>query len=191
MWRIIVVCCFLSLTISPLAAHRLQVFATVKGELISGHAFFTGGGRPAGATITIKPDKMSKTFRTKTAKNGVFSVRVPVPGPYVLTINAGEGHVAKITLQGAHTTAPTAGRSSRHVGPSIAGPAAVSAHHPDIVQAIDKAVERHVTPLRQDLQRFEAQIRFKDIIAGLAMIVGLAGIALWAHARQRDRGGND
>jgi nickel transport protein len=55
---------------------------------------------------------------------------------------------------------------------------------PELEQAIDHAVARHIGPLREQLDAFEDAIRFRDILGGLGWIVGVTGIACYLIGRR-------
>ena len=178
----------MALYINPAEAHRLKLFAVSEDGAISGYAFFTGGGRPKGSTITIKDASGKQRHATTTDKDGAFRWNPNSSGRFTVTINTGEGHIASTTV--------TIGTPTDPAGTAVERPASSTARTTkldrpasgtpaNLEQMIERAVERQVQPLRRDISEYEARLRFKDIIAGLAMIIGLAGIAMWAAARNR------
>ncbi len=53
---------------------------------------------------------------------------------------------------------------------------------------IAEAVASQVRPLREQLNDYQDQVRFRDIVGGIGYIFGLAGITLWLRAARRPRG---
>lgn len=51
--------------------------------------------------------------------------------------------------------------------------------------AVDRAVARQIRPLLEAYDAAEGRARFNDVMGGIGMIIGLAGMALWASARRR------
>ncbi|SNS90528.1 nickel transport protein [[Luteovulum] sphaeroides subsp. megalophilum] len=57
---------------------------------------------------------------------------------------------------------------------------------PEVLRAIvSQAVEAEVAPLLERIEQMDARMRVTDIVSGLFLIFGGAGIALWARGRRR------
>lgn len=179
----------------PAGAHRLKVFATVDDGAIAGYAFFIGGGRPQAATIVIRDAEGRELYRGVTDAQGIFAWRAPQPADFTVLIDARDGHVAETRIAAdrfAGTSAgPVAAVASPSAPPGAASPPAAAggidpAMLADVVdRSVDRAVARQVRPLLEAYDAAEGRVRFNDIAGGLGMIVGLAGIALWAASRRR------
>jgi nickel transport protein len=52
----------------------------------------------------------------------------------------------------------------------------------DLVEA---AVQRQVAPLLERIEMMDDRLRFTDVMSGIFLIIGLAGIGLWARGRRR------
>jgi nickel transport protein len=50
--------------------------------------------------------------------------------------------------------------------------------------AVDAAVARQLRPLLEAYEAAEGRTRFNDIMGGIGMIMGLAGLALWGSTRR-------
>jgi nickel transport protein len=50
---------------------------------------------------------------------------------------------------------------------------------------MELAVERAVAPLMAQIEEMDARMRLTDILSGLFLIAGLAGMALWATGRRK------
>ncbi len=66
--------------------------------------------------------------------------------------------------------------------PAGATPAVSASETADLVSA---AVQRQVEPLLERIEQMDARMRFTDIISGIFLIVGLAGMGLWARGLKR------
>ncbi|MBB4120249.1 cobalamin biosynthesis protein CbiL [Martelella radicis] len=170
----------------PALAHSLRVFATVEGREIVGYGFFVGGGRPQGAAWTAAMS--GNAFAGgKTDQEGGFAFAAPDPvtGPVTVTIDTGEGHVASRALTtdrfGA-VTLPVAQSSPAEKEASAVRPGEGAAITTDMVRT---AVAQEVAPLLERIEQMDARMRLTDIVAGLSLIFGIAGIALWARGRRR------
>lgn len=192
-------------------AHRLKLFVSVEGMTVSGYAFFIGGGRPQGVDFFIKDGTGSEVHRGRTDSEGSFSWAAEKPADYVLSVDTGDGHFAdeKIpadrfspeaaaapatpTVAPAEVTAPIAapeGTTSTGPTPTLACPAPLD---PALLArlteaAVDRAVARQLRPLIEAQNLAEGRLRFNDIMGGIGMIVGLAGLGAWGLARRRERG---
>jgi len=173
----------LVLAAAPADAHRLRIFATVEGGTIEGYAFFVGGGRPDGAVVRFERAG-EVVHATTTDAEGAFAWRPVEPGPITVVVDPGGGHVAEVTLGAERFGAAPAGDAA----PASAEEAA-SAHalDPEVEAAIEAAVARQIRPLLEAQAEARSRIRFNDVMGGIGMIVGLAGVALWARTRARPR----
>lgn len=174
----------LSLSIAgPATAHSLRVFARVEGTQVSGYAFFIGGGRPAGATwVARMADAILATG--KTDGNGAYSFAAPstVISTIAITVDTGEGHIATTTLVPARFGPMAEGKPDDAPAPTLdtnPAPAAGAT-----AQQIEAAVERQVAPLLERIETMDARMRFTDVMSGVFLILGLAGMALWARGRR-------
>lgn len=165
-----------ALAITPAAAHRLRLFVDASASQISGHAFFVGGGRPAGATIVVRDGEGRELMRLDAGKDGAFSFPRPQPGPLVVAAGVGDGHVAEVQVAAADATV---GSASQTAAPATTGA--------PLEEAIDAVVARRLLPLQERVEAIDSRLRLADIIAGLGFIVGLAGTALWIRSRRPAR----
>jgi nickel transport protein len=169
---------------TPAEAHRLRVFATVEGGAIEGYAFFVGGGRPDGAAVRVLRAG-EVVHATTTDAEGAFTWRPEETGPLTVVVDPGGGHTAEVTLGAERFGAAPA---SDEEAASAAAAASPDALDPRVEAAIEAAVARQIRPLLEAQAEAESRIRFNDVVGGIGMIVGLAGVALWARARARDHG---
>ncbi len=172
---------------SAAAAHKLKVFATVEGETVRGYAFFIGGGRPDGSPWTAKNAAGEVVASGTTDTEGRFAFALPAAATSELTVTVDtqEAHVASTTLAasrlaGAPATAPPTAATA------IARSAADAA--PDearLAALVTVALQKEIEPLMERLEAMDARLRFTDMLSGVFLIIGLAGIALWARKVRR------
>ncbi|MGD9536643.1 MAG: cobalamin biosynthesis protein CbiM [Alphaproteobacteria bacterium] len=182
--------------VQPAHAHRLKVFATVEDGVVTGYAFFVGGGRPKGATLIIRNAAGTELYRGATDDEGGFAWRPPQPLDLAVVVDARDGHVAEARLA-ATRFAGTGGALAAEPAEAAthdASPAARDAAGIDqaalvemIDRSVDRAVSRQMRPLLEAYEEADGKIRFNDVIGGIGMIVGLIGVALWATTRRRAR----
>jgi len=166
---------------TPAHAHRLKLFATLEGGVISGYAFFVGSGRAHGAAISVKDASGQEVATLTTDEAGAYSFKTPVPQTYSLTATTGDGHVADATVEGARFGTAVATKDEDEA--EVASPASAITQA-QIERAVDAAVARQIRPLLEAYEAAEGRTRFNDIMGGIGMIMGLAGLALWGSARR-------
>jgi nickel transport protein len=171
----------------PAAAHRLKVFATVEGDAVTGYAFFIGGGRAMDTPWIAKYADGSEIGSGKTDGEGKFRVVPPKPvvSDITITVDTREGHIASAVVAatrftgggGALTTAPAPGAGPAPTPEPAAPSGAITA------ESVEAAVQRQIEPLLERIEEMDSRLRFTDALSGIFLIVGAAGIFLWARRR--------
>ena len=183
-------------------AHRLVLFVRVEDGALQGYGFFAGGGRPGEATLTIRNAAGVELFRGPAAPDGSFSFRPAVPADLNLVMDAGDGHVATAHVAarrlGSGTTLnaiDSAQAAQREQGAAKGDARAEKAETSLAVSSqdlaamvdhsVDRAVSRQIAPLLEAYAQAESRVRFNEVVSGVAVIVGLAGLLLWGLSRRR------
>jgi nickel transport protein len=194
--RAIAALVWLLLTATGADAHLLKAFATVEDGEISGFAFFVGGGRPSGAEVKFVDPTGAVVARLTTNDEGRFRWVPGVVQRYTVSVDAGDGHIAEAVIEADRLGgAAVAGSPTDSVADNGgSGSAPVGGIDPaqleqTIQRAVDRAVERQVRPLLEAYAQAENRVRFNDVVGGIGMIVGLAGVALWFSGRRSGGGG--
>jgi nickel transport protein len=176
-------------------AHLLKVFATVEDGSITGYAFFVGGGRPKKALLIIQDNSGREIHRSNTDDNGGFNWHPPKPQTMTVIVNPGDGHMAQSTLDvdrfdpNASEAMPLSVGTLGGVKPNLDAseePACSSSAEFGVLvdRSVDRAVSRQVRPLLEAFADVDSRIRLHDIVGGIGMIFGLAGVAMWMSARR-------
>ena len=79
-------------------AHKLKVFATVTGAVIDGYAYFSPGGRANTVSVTLATNDGVVQAKAITDAEGNFRFEATRRVDYVITVDAGDGHVASTTI---------------------------------------------------------------------------------------------
>jgi len=183
-------------------AHRLVLFVRVEDGALQGYGFFAGGGRPGEATLTIRNAAGVELFRGPAAPDGSFSFRPAVPAELNLVMDAGDGHVAtahvpaeRFGIGATFNAIDSALAAQREQGGAKDGArgdkpgSSLSASSQDLAamvdRSVDRAVSRQIAPLLEAYAQAETRVRFNEVVSGVAVIVGLAGLLLWGSARRR------
>ncbi|WP_454915911.1 cobalamin biosynthesis protein CbiL [Xanthobacter sediminis] len=170
---------------SPVAAHKLKVFAAVEGHTVRGYAFFIGGGRPEGSAWTAKDAAGGRIGEGTTDAEGRFAFDLPttVSTDVTITVDTHEAHIASTTLAAARFTNVLA---EQPVVPAAAPRSGTPA--PDdarLAALVSAAVQREVEPLLERLEAMDSRVRLTDVLSGIFLIIGLVGIGLWVRGRHR------
>lgn len=78
----------------PASAHKLKVFASAVGNQIQGSAYFAGGGKAGGASISIQDDEGRTLAEIQPDENGGFSYIATAPSDYLVVARSPDGHQA-------------------------------------------------------------------------------------------------
>lgn len=178
-------------TASPAMAHKLKVFAAVEGNTVAGYAFFIGGGRAQDTPWQAKDETGKLLGEGRTGPEGEFRLTVPEPiaSDITISVNTQEGHIAATTLAAARFGAADAepvGAPAPSTAPAATfdtTPEPVAA--PDTAVLVEAAVQRQMAPLLERIEEMDSRLRMTDILSGIFLIIGLAGIGLWARGRRK------
>lgn len=182
-------------------AHKMKLFATAEGAVVSGYVYFSPGGRAQDAMITAATPDGSTVFQGRTNEQGEFRFEARQRADHMIAADGGDGHEASFTIRAAELpeslpaapqpgAAPVPPPAAPVATPAAATPAAPSAVSPppaDLVALIEQAVARQVRPLREQLDAYEESVRWHDVLGGIGYIVGLAGLAYGYAARAAGR----
>ena len=184
----------------PALAHRLRLYAHVDDGVVSGFAFFVGGGRARYAEIFFRDASGRNLHVGRTDHEGAFVFTPSQPQDVVIIVNSGDGHAAEASLPLERFAARATPQAQPESEPVVQGEAGApllidtgSALRPADLSLIERKVEaavaRQIGPLLEAYTLAEGRVRFNDVMGGIGMITGLAGIALWASSRRRRDGG--
>ncbi|QEL16167.1 carboxypeptidase-like regulatory domain-containing protein [Limnoglobus roseus] len=101
----------LGVLLLPLAgqAHGLDLQAKVRDRTVAVSAYYDDDTAAAGATVRVEGENGSVIAEGKMDGDGDWAFPVPPPGRYKISVNAGDGHVARRTITIAPETPLTDG----------------------------------------------------------------------------------
>jgi nickel transport protein len=151
-------------------AHKLKLFAMGEGKEISGYAYFPGGGRAVGLTVQAMAPDGSKLGEATTNAQGEFTIPATRRCDYTLVAQTIDGHKATFVVEaaelvddlpafGAAPSAEATVAESPSPAAAPAEPAAAPISDERALSAIDRAVRKHVDPLREQLESYEERRR--------------------------------
>ena len=153
-------------------AHKVVTFYYVSGSTIEGQVGFSNGDTaPVGTAIDVL-DKGEKITTIQTGADGLFSYSVDTPKPLTFYADMGAGHVAQIKVTLADF--------------GLTGSESLKRSEPILMDAaqLEKALIKHIVPLRKDIKALSEKRRLMDIVGGLGFILGLFGCFAWYRSRQ-------
>lgn len=142
-------------------AHKMKVFASADGTEISGYVYFGGGGRAVGVRVEATADGV-QAFAGTTDAEGRFAFRTLRRADHLIVVDGGDGHMAQTVVPVADL--PEASRGA---------PTPVAA---DVEALVEHVVARQIRPLREQLDAYEEKVRWHDVLGGLGVIFGVAGV---------------
>lgn len=152
----------------PALAHKLIVFAQAEGQKIVGEAYYRGGGSLRGASVAIFGHGGEALGQTTTNQEGKFVFVPTVRGDYRFVVDAGDGHAESYTV------------SAAELPKDLGGPAPPGQGSADL-----SALQAQIAQLRKDVERYQAEIRLRDVLGGLGYILGLTGLAFYILGSRR------
>ena len=158
---------FLLVLLIPFSAHAhgIHVFATIEGKTITGSVYFSGGGKAKNVPVEIVGPNGKKLGRTLTNEKGEFSFNTQMKCDHRIVVQTPDGHRAECLVR------------AKDIGNNLSETA--------LQDTIDRAVAKQIRPLREQLDRYERQVRFRDLLGGLGYILGLTGLILYFKASVR------
>lgn len=176
-------------------AHQLRVFAMAEGATITGYAYFSGGVKVKGAKVAIFAPDGSQLGEVKTDNAGAFRFPATVRVEHKLIADAGAGHVAEFTVAAEELPDTLPGKDANSL-PEVSVVNAVTTEQVSplpmtktavvsLQRMIERSVARQIRPLREQLEAYEAKVRWHDVLGGIGYILGIAGVACyWLGRRQ-------
>ncbi|MCG8426533.1 MAG: hypothetical protein MI754_04145 [Chromatiales bacterium] len=157
----------------PTYGHQLKLFAAIEGGQIKAQAYFPGGGAARQIPVRLLDNQGVQLAELQTDEQGyaLFSASADAA---LLTAKSGDGHLAEFRLLDG---LPDTGSKETQAN----GAVTVTA------ETLDSIVARHVAPLRQQLQQYEEQRQWRDILGGLGYLLGLAGIGFYFSVRRSNK----
>lgn len=192
---------------APAQAHKLKAFATVEGATINGYAYFTPGGRAKQADVTVTGPGGVEVLKTGVDGEGNFRFVAKQKVDYTITVDGGDAHIATFVIHAADLpdslpapgdgkllpldapvigAAPAAAASADVPADATAGNPAAPAIDPAALRAmIQESVAHEINPLREQLDAFQEQVTWHDVLGGIGYIFGLCGVAYYFANRKR------
>ena len=168
------------------AAHALELFANGEGQRIVGSVYFTSGTPADDAEITIYGPEGEQLGTPTPNDAGEFDYKVKAVADYRVVARSADGHEAERQVAAkefADGDASGSGSPGAH-GATTDG-ATVTMQRDQLQALIRRAVAAEVGPLRAEVHSYANRVRLGDILGGLGLIAGLAGVFMAWRTRRR------
>jgi nickel transport protein len=200
--------CFLFLVFygNPCDAHKVKMFASAEGEVITGYVYYTTGGKPKNVTVLVQDNAGKKLGEVTTNEEGEFTFTAETRQDYVFILELSDGHKTSFTVTAEEfpDSLPFVNTELCIVPQEEQNPVkeelmtlatqetapAKEETQPyipleEIENIVNKAVSRQIRPLREQLEGYEEKIRLHDILGGIGYIIGLMGLGYFLGARKK------
>lgn len=196
----------------PAAAHRVNIFAYVDGDLIRVECGFSRGQKVRqGALEVFDCATGERLVQGETDDAGLFVFPVPPEARAAghdlrIVINAGQGHQNEWVVSAREMETPSAsspspaglsaagnvpapaerqgGPAASAAAPSTRSGASEGLTRADVEAAVNEALDVKLAPIKHMLaSSVDAGPDMKDIIGGIGWIFGLVGVAAWFRRR--------
>ncbi len=180
-------------------AHGVRIFAAQDGNMIVGKVYFAGGGVAEDVEVDVIGKDGLKVATVKTNSKGEFLFSPKSKdAEYKFAVDTGDGHAAKASVS-LGVSAPAVKRDPMPSSAALQAKekelvqqqvqeAAASAQSALDAKALEEIVSRAVStqllPLQERLEHYESTTRFKDVLAGIGYIFGIAGAAAFLYSRR-------
>lgn len=172
------------------AAHRVNIFAWVEGDMVHTQSKFRGGKRVKMGEVVVYDQDGKPLLSGKTDDQGEFSFKIPGKMSMKMVIKAGMGHQGEWTL-------PLEELSG--VSGSTAEPATAvmkTSETPDTAKSginseefrrmVEKILDQKLKPVIGLLVETRKEgPTLSDILGGIGYILGLMGLAAYMHFRRK------
>lgn len=177
-------------------AHRVMVFAWVEGDTVHVESKFPGGKKVQEGRVLVYDSEGTLLLEGVSDEQGRFQFQVPRKSSLKIVLEAGMGHRAEWTIpaeeiEGAVPQASKRTRASQEPGEqekagSTPPSGGVSAQELEV--AVEKVLDKKLQPIvRMLAESHHKGPSLSDILGGIGYIVGLAGLATYAHYRRKIR----
>jgi nickel transport protein len=186
MKRIRIVVLLLILT-TLLFAHRVNIFAQVKGDSIIGQCYYSDGAPVRHQKIEIFRSSGEKLLDAETDSAGYFRCVPHVKDDLKIVLYAGMGHKAETTIKASDLPEVTTPRVKKPISPKEkvqAVPEKNALDEETLKRIVEEVVEEKFNSLRQLILEQQRSISMTTIIGGIGYIFGIFALVILLRKRR-------
>jgi nickel transport protein len=190
--------------VGPACAHKVSVFAYVRGDHVVAQAYFGGKAKAMDCTVEVFDAAGVKLKEGKTDANGIFSFPVtdlgPISGAVRVQLTAGMGHKADYTIAASEfPSSPRSASTEQANAPAEKSPVSPQAQLGDteaIKKIVDDTIRARLEPVvamlgtlqKLSLERKDKSPGLTEIVGGVGWILGIVGVGAYFASRRRMTG---
>lgn len=184
-------------------AHKVQMFTHVEGDTVFLEGYFPDGKKTINSEVTVFDNRSGEELlKGETDNEGKFSFNAPRKTDLRIALNASLGHKTEYILHGSELSDTAGGKSvkkanadkvekeKKEAGHAVAVSqsdilADTPADASDVQLAVERGVEKGVTPLMRGFAECKEHVFYSEIIGGIGYIFGVLGIVLYFQSRKK------
>lgn len=171
-------------------AHKVQMFTHVEGDTVFLEGYFPDGKKTINSEVTVFDNKSGEELlKGKTDNEGKFSFNAPRKTDLRIALNASLGHKTEYILHGSELSDIAEGKADKKASADKVKKenkgTGTAADTSDIQLAVERGVEKGVTPLMRGFAECKEHVLYSEIIGGIGYIFGVLGIVLYFQSRKK------
>jgi len=171
-------------------AHKLNIFAHVEGAALVGQAYYRGMTPARQVAVRFVAPDEKPLGDTRTDDEGKFRFALRYRCDCRIVVDAGEGHGAEFVVAAGEmpgTLPPYPGASAGAPPPPPKPATAANASAAGPAGDVD-ALRTQIVALRAQLDAFQQETRWRDVLGALGYLFGVCGLAFYfLGVRRRER----
>ena len=181
----------LSLMVTRVSAHKVNVFAWVEGDTVFVEGYYSGNKKAQNSLVEVFDKAGAKLLEGKTNEKGEFSFKPPEKTELRIVLTAGAGHKNDFVISAndfGEVETPSAGLPSKPQEDRTY-PATITAEPHQLEEMIDRALDRKLAPVIRLIRETRREgPTFSEIVGGIGYIFGLFGVAIYFSNRKKGTG---
>ena len=186
-WIVLFLLC---LSVSPLRAHKVYLFAWVEGGTVRTDSYLSNKKKIKDGIIQVFDPLGKKLLEGKTDTQGSFSFKIPKKTDLTITLTAAMGHRAEFTLPAEEISGP-----HEHLVHELSTEAARKVDQFNsqksvayIVSSLELMLDQKLQPIEMRLARLDERQGpgATEVIGGIGYLIGLMGLALYFKSRNKN-----
>ncbi|MGD8989383.1 MAG: hypothetical protein PVH57_14550 [Syntrophobacterales bacterium] len=182
----------LSLMVTRVSAHKVNVFAWVEGDTVFVEGYYSGNKKAQNSLVEVFDKAGAKLLEGKTNEKGEFSFKSPEKSELRIVLTAGGGHKNDFVISASdfgEVESPSTGLPSEPQEDRTY-PATITTEPHQLEEMIDRALDRKLAPVIRLMRETRREgPTLSEIVGGIGYIFGLFGVAIYfSNRKKKERG---
>jgi nickel transport protein len=173
---------------SLLLAHRVNIFAQVEGDSITGQCYYSDGVPVRNQKIDISRLSGEKVMELETDSAGYFRFAPPVREDLKIVLYAGMGHKAETTIMASdmpEIKKLSVEKPKSKQQAAVTVPERTEIDEEQLRRVVEEVVDERFNALRALIVKQQNSISLTTIIGGIGYIFGIFGLLLFLRRKKR------